>query len=330
MNHLKPLLAACRRLKTTAKATPTLALVAAVLVSLGQPCPRAFAQKLSGDDFNQHLIDTSNRTLQILLEIFRPHVAASKRDLLNKDRINVKPLAGFNAYYLPDKKEIQIPFGIVYEIHLQAHAYVYTKNHPASGERYNEWLQYLAERSQRVAKRFKERKTDVDDEPIQDFWRYAGFPAPELLNGEDADIVAKLMLESLGLVLAHEIGHLVFEHLPYDQKTPAQARKDEQEADDFGADLVRKAGGSAIPGLLTSYVRFAAAEELSHPFDKDKSTHPRAMCRTAKMLKSEFSRLFKSEDEQEKFFRNAGIPESELRDATDTAKWCEADSGKEE
>jgi hypothetical protein len=116
---------------------------------------------------------------------------------------------------------------------------------------------------------------------------------------------------------------LVFEHLPYDQKDRATAQKDEQEADDFGADLVQRSLGSTIPGLLTGYVRFVASEEMFHPFDKDKSTHPRAACRTSKMLKAEFSRLFKSEDEKEKFFRAQGIPDSEVRRVTDDTKLCE-------
>ena len=55
----------------------------------------ATPQSMSNDEFIQHLSETTNKTVDDLVDAFRPHIAEAKRYLLDKDNINVTPFADF-------------------------------------------------------------------------------------------------------------------------------------------------------------------------------------------------------------------------------------------
>ncbi len=164
----------------------------------------ATAQSMSNDEFIQHLSETTNKTVDDLVDAFRPHIPEANRYLLDKDNINVTPFADFNAYSDTSSGQIGIHFGLVLEMHLQAHAYIYTQTHPASAKNYNDYLRYLAKRSHRAAVAFK-NGASVDDEPIKNFWAFCDMPEPGELSETDAESLTKIMVDALALVLGHEL-----------------------------------------------------------------------------------------------------------------------------
>lgn len=294
-------------------------------LALGLAAERVTAQvDMSAADWNNHLSETSNQTIVNLVEAFKPHFPASKLHLLDADKFSVAPLADFNAYARPETGEIIIPLGIVHEMHLQALGYIYTQRYPSSNKHYNGWLRYLAERSERVRNKPVKpgEKIKIDDEPILNFWTYAKLPSPGTLDDAEADVIAKFMISALGLVLGHELGHLVFNHTYSPSLSLQEARLRERAADEFGADLVRRTFGSAIAGLQVGYLRFVINEELFRPFKGDVDTHPQASCRLSLLLKDELEHLFKSKAAMEEHMKAAGLPQTTIDELYEIEQAC--------
>jgi hypothetical protein len=268
--------------------------------------PSAQAQRVP-DQYAQAIIDAGNNTVAHLLEKFKPHIPDNKRRLLTTKKIKVRPFADFNALARYDTQEIVIPAQLVGEVLAQAQAMIYVKNNPSSRQLYMAWLMYLTERSRKVLQNFRSRVTSIDDVVVLPFWRHAKLPAPPDLSPEDADLQARFMADALGLVLGHELGHLVLDHKHYSSITAARARQQELEADDFAVALMRKSGLSVIPGVMTIFIRFALTEEIFETFDGATSTHPSGSCRLERILRPEAERIRTSPQSRRDFERGSGM-----------------------
>lgn len=230
------------------------------------------------DAWVQQTMDAGNRTIRFLLDKFRPHVTEENRDLLTQERIKVVYAADFNAYTDYQKRRILIPIQFTIECMIQIEGFMMMNARPALRPKYLKWLQHLSERTY-AARLEALRGAVVDEIPITPFWEYAKQPMPGPYTGRDLALRDGLMDDALGLVLAHELGHLILKHKQANLITAEQSQRQEYAADKFGANLMKKADISVIPGLATFFLRFAQLEALEKGIDPDKRTHPPSMCR---------------------------------------------------
>ena len=117
----------------------------------------------------QQIIGAGNRSVAQILSKFRPNVAPEHRPLLTGSNVLVVAGAELNAFVDPRERKIYIPAQVVVETMLQIHAFQVIRNIPSAAEKYEPWMRYLTERSDRAQQKFLSRQTFVDDEPIQPF-----------------------------------------------------------------------------------------------------------------------------------------------------------------
>ncbi|MFM9846055.1 MAG: hypothetical protein ACKVP3_02715 [Hyphomicrobiaceae bacterium] len=268
----------------------TLALSAVALSSPPSTISSIAQKEVTQAEYLQSLMDSGQRSIEVILKAFEPHFPSSKRHLLNSEKVYVSPHSSFTAYADYNSQKILIPVQVVLEAHLQAHAYIYVENDPSAAPQFNPYLQYLSERSNDVFIRIRKGEIAGDDLPIKSFWIFANLPPPKFKDG-DKDVIAKLMTSSLATVVGHELGHLALEHKPYKDITLEQSRQQEFDADAFAVRLIHSAGESVIPGLLTIYLRFVTSEHLLQGAKVEAGTHPAAICRLYRMFKKEYDVL---------------------------------------
>jgi hypothetical protein len=284
---------------------PALLLTLAALFS-SSTYPLA-AQTFDADAYSQKIIDAGNNTIAFVLKKFKPHIANEHHYLLSTEKISVEVYADFNAFANYQRKTIIIPAQLVSEMFAQVQAMIYIKNRPNARQHYGAWMQYLTKRSNDVLQRFKRKEADVDDVPVHSLWAFAGLPAPSNLNQQDEVLQEQMLVDAMGLIVGHELGHLVLRHRSYAQITPQDAQKQEYAADDFAAQLMRSAGLSVIPGLITVYSRFAFTDAMFATYRGATNTHPPGPCRLYRLFKSELDRIRTSHQSRRDFERGSGM-----------------------
>lgn len=287
----------------------------AVLVSLcghGLVSVTAKAQEhLDAEAYGQQLIDAGNNTIELLLTKFQPHFPKAKRYLLSSDRVGVQVAADFNAFADFRNEEVIIPAQIVSETFAEVQAFIYMQNRPSSRRHFDRWMRYLTERSRRAFQRFKDGESGIDDIPVRPLWDYAGLPAPANLDAHDENLQQEMMIDVIGLIVAHELGHLVLDHQNYKDISASESRRQEYAADDFAARLMVASGRSVLPGVMTSYSRFAYTEEMFNSYDDETSTHPPGPCRVYRLLEAHL-RLDPPDDRDRANFEAGGMKFGEL------------------
>ncbi len=230
--------------------------LAAVLILLASYQPST-GQELDLDEYAQTLVDAGNRTIALLLDTFRPNFPADKRGLLSRDTIGVRVFADFNAFSDYQNKSIIIPAQMVAETFVEAQAHIYVKNNPGARRHLDPWMRYLTERSRQAYLKFKNGNAATDDITIEPLWTFASLPTPPNLDSRDEQLQEQMMIDIIGLVLAHELGHLALDHKDYSSVSPREARRQEYAADNFAARLMIDSRRSILPGIMAGYARFA-------------------------------------------------------------------------
>ena len=128
------------------------------------------------------------------------------------------------------------------------------------------------------------------------------------------------MIDIIGLVLAHELGHLALGHKDYSSVSPREARRQEYAADNFAAALMIDSGRSILPGIMAGYARFAYAEALFETFDVATSTHPPGHCRVLNLLNTHIARDHPTREDQRNFEAGSGMSYDVLQQEIDQAR----------
>ena len=278
-------------------------------VLAGYLCGWAPAMAQTDGKYVQDVIDAGNRTIQLLLDKFRPAFPSDRRNLLDDSRIYVFPAANFNAYSNTATGEIKIPGQLVAEALLQIEGFILVRRNPSLNTRYADWTRYLQARSD-SALRAAKGPGAVDQLAIKPFWSYIGRSTPPTLDSDELRLREQFMIDGLGLVLAHELGHLVLNHRRHNEVTTALSHKQEHEADQFAAKLVSNSGLSLLPGL-TFYLRFAMSESAMKRAAPN--THPRAECRFYRIGAPELNRTLADPARKDDFERSSNMNVAQLQ-----------------
>lgn len=282
--------------------------------------PAVATEEQAAEAQAQQIIDAGNRTIALLIERFRPTFPRSEMELLSTNRIRVVVLADFNAFANYKERRILIPAQFVTEIFGQTQAILMVLRDPSLQERYLRWIEYLSKRSIDVRSRAIRNGTFVDDEAVKPFWTHARLRVPQPLSSADAAAQELMMTDTLALVVAHELGHLVLKHRSYDEVTASESRQQEYAADAFAASLLQRSGMSVIPGLNTFILRFAANEALTKGVLPEERTHPPAECRFYRLGNPAIEELIKSPDRRRDFERTGNISVEQFRDTMRTLR----------
>lgn len=103
-----------------------------------------------------------------------------------------------------------------------------------------------------------------------------GIPANARDDAATMRVFQKAFEQAVVFILGHELGHLVYRHPHYDRITPSEAQHNEEEADAFGLEIMRRIGEPPLGMVLYFTVR----AHLESPEIRDGkvisggSTHP--------------------------------------------------------
>lgn len=271
-----------------------------------------FAQTAEDDKLGQQLIDAGNRTVKVVIEKFSPGASPELRELLTPQKIRVIVAADFNAFADYKNRRILLPAQFVGECAAQAQAMMLVFRDPSLKPKYMRWQKYLAERSERSRQKFLAGKTLVDDERVIDFWQFARMSSQPVLTDKENFVVEQMMIDALGLVIGHELGHLLLSHKPYREISPATSRRQEFESDEYARKLMKKADMQVLPGLMLAYVRFMQFEGEGPASDFAKS-HPPAHCRFYEIGRKELLEMADADGAKEQM-EKMGSSVSKIKD----------------
>jgi hypothetical protein len=139
-----------------------------------------------------------------------------------------------------------------------------------------------------LEKNTKRRMRAEDGVPAPDYLEWIGIRGENkraLFQRLDSDQRFRVMREEVkkaafAVVLGHEIGHHVLNHLDFGKTTPQQ----EADADAYGVALAMKAGYLPI-GAMGTFILFSAMEGWSAQPNGERS-HPPAVCRLARLVQA--------------------------------------------
>jgi peptidoglycan/xylan/chitin deacetylase (PgdA/CDA1 family) len=253
--------------------------IAVLIFALGA-CLNSTAQPTMSQqsaDYASSLRDATKRTWKIVLQKDFANAASSpeEADLIRKTRLYVDDFADINGWAKFDQKSIHLELGMIFVMNDIADAMLYIQARP---DLYPKLIPYINKLSELSIEGQKEGYSKA----MPGFWEYAHMSLSEAQSisseADYGDKKAGLMCELLAFVVGHEVGHIVYHHLPYDQKTPEQARLDEAQADQYGYRIAKKAGYHPWFGSMTIFYIFANLEN-GQVDESPSATHPSAVHR---------------------------------------------------
>jgi IrrE N-terminal-like domain len=286
----------------------------------------ALAQATPAQARAQHLTACGN-TIDAAMKKLRPHLGDFPALRDKKDLVLLMPAANFNAFADYDQQRILIPVMLCVETWYLLDGYMQMYRQPKLRTALQRYALYLSKRQQDSLA----SGTGFDNIPILPFHEFAGVAYPQLTDAEGRKSLAVhegMMVDSIAFVIGHELGHLVLRHKPYNKISPEAARKQEAEADEFGARLVSKSGISVI-GALPVIQRFLANESLYKAFSGSPATHPRPECRMERILSStgEIQELLKNPARRREYEAGSGLSANDFANTMkEVREDCESNS----
>ncbi|VXC49475.1 M48 family metalloprotease [Pseudomonas sp. 9Ag] len=271
----------------------------------------------------QDTMDAGQRTLDLLMEKFRPVVEEEAPELYRTEAVRVEAVADFNAFANDSNKSIVVPLGFVAETFFQARALMQTYDENLDPRLYQEYMKYLSERG------LESRKKGYSL-GFNDFWLWAGINKPCCINDQhDYQYRARLegfMIDALAFPLAHEIGHVALRHKKYSDISPSVSRQQEHEADKYALGLMSDTGLGIQASILTQLPRFDLAERSMEFPQNTKPTHPSTACRIEFLTRDLFEQIESDPQKKADFNGSSSMSIDEVRDYFyDVMLECESD-----
>lgn len=263
------------------------------------------------DEIKKQVATACNNTVAAAMEKLRPYLGdhAALRD--KPDLVLVMPVANFNAFADYKKQRILIPLMLCVETWYLLDGMMQMHRDPQLREKIQQYIAYLSKRQRdSLAK-----NTGFDTIPVLPFHDFAGVAYPQLSDAESRKSLAvreNIMVESMAFIIGHEFGHLVLRHKPYNEISSEAARKQEADADEFSARLLKKAGISVLAAIPVIQ-RFLANEPYSKRVVGGAMTHPRSECRMERIVASteEVEDLLKNPDRRREYEAASGLSASD-------------------
>ncbi len=258
------------------------------------------AAQQASEQVKQQLSDTCKRTIDAAMGKLRPELSEYPEIKNKSNLVLLAPAADFNAFANNQLRQISIPVMWCIQTWFLVDAHAQLHKNPQLREDVYNYTQYLNQRQKQSI-----LSGPFDDTILQPFDKFAGVPVLASTSVEDRKLLAAredTMVESLAFVLSHEIGHLALNHKRYTEITAAQARRQEDLADEFAARILGRSRISIIPAIFT-LVRFLQSEADLKSIPAGARTHPRAECRMRRVLSSsgEMDELLRDPDRRREF-----------------------------
>ncbi len=198
--------------------------------------------------YNDATRAASTRACAMLLSEFKPHLSSAHQRMLSE--INVQITSNLRADKVGarqdgSRKLIEISIGFIGLFSTLSDMFLFY-DLPNATERSGEYIDY-------VTKIAVSNSKNQDRAVAKSFPRFLGLTqAQERELYEEEQVYKKrsaLYVESLALVLAHELAHHFLGHLPPSPNATEQQQR-EREADAFAVDLVIKSGHQPFLGIL--------------------------------------------------------------------------------
>lgn len=229
------------------------------------------------------------KTVGRVMAQFRPHLSPEERRIVDEIEVQVAdavtPVLA-SAEKEGDRRWIILSLGLVKSIELvQDAATLITFSETGSSDDFIRYARTLAEQYRRTIRSngnglaFADLPRYVDYKGLTESDVWALYRSPYYQQYR-----ANAKIETVALVLAHEIGHHVLHHLSPENRAPRDAPKRvtaarthqrEVEADDFAISLATRSGYSLMFGGWYLYFFAVLGEEP----DPDLRKHPLAVCR---------------------------------------------------
>lgn len=235
----------------------------------------AEAQVVAPDAYLDTIAQAASRTwLQRIKPEFLAVADPETKRVLETVRVNIGRYADFNAFAdgSADPPRILIPMGLVLGNEFVTSNTIFTYSHPECKKYFGPTLDGYKAAYVSLAKSGKA----IDVRPV---WSRCGFSDHDanrfFAEKEIYNWRVGIMVDALAAVVGHELGHIVKRHRAYSKISQKEAQRQENEADEFGFQLAKKAGFNPGAALITTYSFFVVLEGTRYK-GKD---HPPATCR---------------------------------------------------
>jgi hypothetical protein len=255
---------------------------ALALLSAGAAAPQSPPDPISDARYLRQLSDAMYRTLydRLTPELW-PLMSARERRVADEITFDFPRVPGILAAFADRRggeRIVVVSAGHMALAHFTLDASLLGFHFRLPGDEVSPYIDYLAETATYNQSRALRRRSI---EPFESFEAFAGLDAgaaaairntPEFQGG-----ITEGLVNYLGFVVAHEIGHHVHGDVDRRERSLAKRRVQEAKADAFAMKMLAGAGYNPFVGLAT--MTFFAVLE-GDPAEQAPGDHPPAICRS--------------------------------------------------
>ncbi|WP_155633274.1 phage exclusion protein Lit family protein [Burkholderia stagnalis] len=230
---------------------------------------------------------------------FTPYLEVHYPGLVDRIQFEVVDYADFNAISSGVSKKIILPMGIILGIIRLSDAAAIASLYPKIyKDKFGKYLEYVADGYLDSAKAGHMTLANS-----LDFASFVGMPKAERMALGSTEkfetLYFAIIVDSLALVIGHEIGHIALQHKSYKFISAANSRKQERQADAFAQSILDASDIPSIFGVLTVFLFFAEIEASAAP-----TSHPPASCRMLFFLNHSLNQLSQDPNAPSRFVAN--------------------------